>query len=147
MRYGLIFAVSVALLVVLAGCGQVTYKDYADGSFSAKYPDWPTDGGSDIVSVAKSGCQVRVNVENENFGNNNLQVAIDKAIVPVLEQLGLTVQSNVVGNEAMLQLTGNKVTGKQKYLVCDGKLYKVSAACVRENPLIDEVVSSASCAA
>lgn len=142
-----IIIASIALLVLLAGCTQVKYNDYSDGSFSAKYPSWSADSGTDDISVSNNGCQVRINNENPSFGNADLSNAVNNLIVPVLENLGLEVQSSVSGNEAVLQLSGSKVVGKQKYVVCDGKLYKVYAACTKDNAVIDEVIASASCTA
>ena len=144
----LVIGLVIVSLLILAGCGKITYKDYQDGNLQVKYPDWSLDGGTDDVSVTGNNCQVRINVENPNYLGADLKNVVDTFVVPPLEQLGLTANTQKLSDtEVLIELKGPSSVGKQKYIVCDKKVFKVSAGCVKDNPLIDEVINSASCAA
>lgn len=141
-----LFALLV-LSVLAAGC-SVQYKEFKDGSFSANYPDWNTVAGSDKVNVQKGACKVDIGIQAAKFNPDNLKVTIDVSIIPALKRLMLTIDDyKIEGNEAILKLTGTNVYGEQKYIACDGRLYKVSAGCDKKNNVIDTVISSAKCIA
>ena len=142
----IMMVLAVLSLLLLAGCA-VKYKDYSDGSFSAKYPDWPLDGGNNDVSVSSQGCQVRINVENPNYLGADLKNVVDTFVVPALEQSGLTAKTQKLSDTKVLIDLSGAAVGKQVYMVCDDKVFKVSAGCAKDNKIIDEVVNSASCAA
>lgn len=137
----------LALLVFLVSC-SVKYTEFKQDSFSASYPAWETSSspGNNMVSVQKGPCKVDIALQDNKFDPSNLQAAIDVSIIPALKNVGLHIDDrSISSNEAVLTLSAENVYGKQKYVPCDNKLYKVSAACNKNNPIIDEVIRSAKC--
>lgn len=133
------------LLVFLVGC-STKYIEFNDSSFSAQYPDWIKVSGNDAVNVQKGPCKVDIGIHAPKFEPSALKLAVDTSIIPELKRIGLHIENyNLNGNEAILELTANNVYGKQKYLACNGKLYKASAACNKKSEVINAVINSAKC--
>ena len=137
----------LSLLLFLVSC-SVKYTGFKQDSFSVSYPEWAAsqDKGNDLVSVQKGACKVDIGIQDSKFDPSSLKIAVDISIIPALRRAGLSVDiDKLEGNEAILTLTGANAYGRQKYIACDNKLYKVSSACSKNDPVIDAVINSAKC--
>jgi len=141
--------VFLALLLFLTAC-SVKYVEFKEDSLSVQYPDWQkTSSGNNIISVQKGSCKVDIGIQDSKFNpsGSNIKIAVDISIIPALRRAGLSVDYTLSEKEAVLELAGNNVYGKQKYIACNNKLYKVSAACSKNDAVIDYVINSAKCSA
>ena len=135
----------LALLAFLVSC-SAKYITFQEDSFSAQYPEWGKISNNELVDVVNGQCEVKISIQDSKFDPSDLKVSVDVSIIPALKRSGLFIENyNLNGNEAILEMTANNAYGKQKYIACNNKLYKVSAGCNKKNNLIDVVINSASC--
>ena len=137
--------IALVFLVFLIGC-NAKYNAFQEGSLSAQYPNWNPISGTDKIDVKKGSCEVKIGIHADRFNPANLKITTEISIIPALKRAGLFIENyDLADNEAVLELTANNVYGKQKYIACDNKLYRISAACTKKNEVIDNVINSAKC--
>lgn len=149
----------VLFLFLLSGCllVETQYNTHENGNFTFEYPTWSNDSSADpnnMLSVRGGTCAVTVKIEgtinNEEEFSEFLDVFYETSQSKGIRRLSINKENASASSIYLIQFDIITIRGKDKLVLCDKRVFRVSVSCydrdfLRNEEIVNRVIDSAAC--